>query len=478
MCFDILTKPLMTELPSKYSSRGLSEYEAHQIITTGRPMKNRPIGAIKIEDKVNDVLNCNNNNYNDSDDIQMIEVDDEQEVSIIADYVTDERSNSYLDYSIKDFADLEDEYIDYDNLVPEIKPIKKTLLVVDTNFMLSHLNIIDSLAKLHSKYHHEIIIPITVMKELDGLKSSNRPSKDDYIISGTTVGHLARWANAWIYSKLADLDSSVRAQKLRQFIDRDAIKDDAILDCCVYFQEKENALVILLSNDKNLCLKALANDVLTVSYRKDMTASLIASKAFQENQLQSKQHHQEIAKSNDLMDVEFSQNAPVDISTGSPVTITLANTPTNPTANNNSHLLSISDFHEASSLIYREVQLVVLNAIDYCMYDEYGDDLELIGYDKTKVTRLEDSSNVLIRFYVSVFTEYFQKSSFQPFERNKKRPVFISTPSNGQELVQFVNYWSNVLTALYIKRNEDQSQALEKIIERWNYIANPFSTPH
>lgn len=49
-------------------------------------------------------------------------------------------------------------------------PTLKTAFVVDTNFIISHLNTLEKLRSLSSTYHHLIIVPTTVIQELDGLK--------------------------------------------------------------------------------------------------------------------------------------------------------------------------------------------------------------------------------------------------------------------------------------------------------------------
>jgi rRNA-processing protein FCF1 len=494
----------MSHLPSKYSSRGLSGNEARKIITTGTQRKNRPIGAIKIEERVNNVLEQSQYHQKGIDhdgDIQMVGTDNEQEVELIAKYVTDERSSNHSENTRWDSSGLSNSHDDERYRGPELKPTRETLMVVDTNFILSHLDIIDSLAKLNVKYHHKIVIPVTVVKELDGLKMSKRTTNDN-TVDGKTVGHLARWANSWIFQKLADLNSSVRAQKLREFIDRSAVKDDAILDYCLFLQQKENALVILLSNDKNLCMKALANDVLTVSYRKGMTADLIAAKAFTENQSQAtgivnhynhlqitgpstteKRYQQQesdsyqspitdrriYSASNDLMDQDI-----MDIESFDSTSQQQPQIQAQPlSVQDASHLTRIDDFREASELVFQEVQKVVLDAIDQCMFEEYGEDIDMIGYDKSKMRTLLDSSKTIITYWVSVFTEYFQRGAFKPFNtRGRKDPVFTHVPKDGTELSNFVEYWSHVLRGLYIKRDDRQNDALEKIVERWTYIAN------
>jgi rRNA-processing protein FCF1 len=433
----------MPELPSRYSSTGLSDADQRRVITVGTPRNNRPIGAIKIEERVNNVLEYQTHHDQQEEgdiegDIPMIGMDDEEEVQIISNFVTEKREEPDFVRSFTETIAIGDD------LTPESRQSRDILMVVDTNFMISHLDIIDELAKLSSKYHHRIVIPFTVVRELDGLKGSRRTADD--LISGKTVGHLARWANDWIYRMLAERHSAVAVQKLREVTDKEAIKDDSILDCCIYFKDRTGALVILLSNDKNLCMKALAHEILTVSYRKGMTADLIARKSFEENGGQHWPNHDDFMEEDLLKPME------------QPV----------------SH--DIIPYEQASELIYSEVQKVVLEALDFCMYAEYEDDLELIGYRKSRVLTLSDASNVLIKYWVSVFTEYFQRGVFKPFKTHgKKQPQHVRTPTNHVDLVEFIKYWSEVLRGLYIKRDDRQNLALEKIIKRWEKISK--STP-
>ncbi|CCH41896.1 hypothetical protein BN7_1435 [Wickerhamomyces ciferrii] len=517
----------MSALPSIYSDEGLSKSDRSKVLTVGKPRAGRPIGAVKLEERVHDaavgnVVHQQTHNSKSSDtsidddgDIPMLGMDDEEEVQLVADYVMDNRLNTisrgreYQESILP--TELTSNNIDDQDLTPRERLSKDTIMIIDTNFIISHLDIIDELAKLHIKYHHKIIIPSTVMLELDGLKNSKK--KTDDTLDGTTIGHLARWANDWIYKKLADSSSAVRGQKLKEHLDRNAIKDDAILDCCLYFEQNYEALVILLSNDKNLCMKALANDIKTVSYRKKMSANLIAEKSFNEN-ANGLQHgnteplmraspsppppafnhsYQETAEyippisngnnqseiqesdlSADYIETEeqehyYNKGYTNDEETSEPS----KHDPPASSNNSKSHLITIPDFFDASNLIHREVQLLVLSAIDDCMYEEYEDDVELVGYEKSNIKSLKDCSLVLIQFWISVFTEYFKTGHFKPFNmRGKKFTQFTDIPRSEQELDKFIKYWSNVLRGLYVKKNEAKNSDLEKLIERWEYISD------
>lgn len=139
-------------------------------------------------------------------------------------------------------------------------------LVVDTNFMVSHLDLVKDIRTVLERQNlpkRAIVVPWVVVQELDGLKAKS------------SVTHLARAANTWIYEMLANRNAWVIGQKLTEIEDLSLKGDDAILDCCRYFQTKYNALTVILSNDKNLCAKSLIHDVRTVSYAEGMTADQI-----------------------------------------------------------------------------------------------------------------------------------------------------------------------------------------------------------
>lgn len=516
----------MVELPSRYSSVGMSKSDQKKTITTPRPGgDNKKAVSYKLTVRVNEAFAHNSSTYGehvdngayDADgDIPMIGMNDEDDVEVVTDFVT--RTRKDVSYS----TEMLKKITRYDNSQPS-EGTGASHLVVDTNFMISHLDIVDSLSKLNTTYQHKIVIPTTVFKELDGLKGSTRVSQDDGS-GGKTIGLLARWANDWIYKQLANSNPSVRSQKLYECLDKSTLKDDSILDCCLYFKHKEKAsIVILLSNDKNLCMKALGNEILTVSYRKDMTAELIAQTIHRENTNSSNSrksapspaiNHQYLTDGNisyhlnqpcsqrmgdsspqnstsngDLEDDIIGQYSQRECQTDIQ-DINIADedvemqsmdeqrSPANHQQNSGvSHLLSVDTLPQAVRIIFPEITKVVLGAIDFCMVEEYGDELDLVGYDPSKVDDLRSASDTLIQYYVSVFTEYFRQSTFKPFPtKGKKVPQFTHIYADDEvlEVVQFVKYWCEVLRCLYFKRDKNQNDALERCIERWVGALRPF----
>ncbi|ODQ63141.1 hypothetical protein NADFUDRAFT_53790 [Nadsonia fulvescens var. elongata DSM 6958] len=156
----------------------------------------------------------------------------------------------------------------------------QTLLVIDTNFVLSHLSLLEELRALSPIYGHTIVVPWMVTLELDGLKKSRE----------TRVAYQARLANDWMFQQLtrckAEPNMEIMWQDKNQVYDTDAKPelsgDDAILDCGMYCANKLAFYTILLSNDKNLCAKAMIHEIRTISFEEGMSALSIAQIANEE----------------------------------------------------------------------------------------------------------------------------------------------------------------------------------------------------
>lgn len=187
---------------------------------------------------------------------------------------------------------------------PQVPPgeAPATAFVIDTNFIMSHLDIVDLLRALAPQYRHVIVVPQMVLRELDGLKMSTQKSNEP---GGATVGTVARIANRWITNMLGELDPGVRGQRLKERTEPDLYGDDAILDCGLYFQKKWGAgcVVVMLLNDRNLCARALADGMLTVSWRRGMTAEEIAQRLFAQWQArqQTQREHSPVRTPYDLL---------------------------------------------------------------------------------------------------------------------------------------------------------------------------------
>lgn len=436
-------------LPSKYAPEGLSSRDQAKTITSGTRARASPQDYIvrRIETRINQAIESS---HHADDDIEMVPTDDYNEVDVISQFVA--RSRTHTD-------NLENNWVPPSNQPELTYTPNSSFLVVDTNFVLSHLNILDDLKNLNKQYNLQIIVPSTVMQELDGLKKSSRYSDKEGDLSQQSVSHLARWANDWIFAELADNSTAVRGQKLGERIDRFATQDDAILDCCMYFKSKyHDVLVVLLSNDKNFCMKALTNDILTVSYRKGMTALLIGEMIYNES----------ILRFGDREDTMEFQPA------GS-------TSPPPPPPQHKPAADADVLYETAARTVQLEVQTIALSAIHKCMESVYGEDIELLhDYDKDRVASLMDCGEIIIRFWFPVFQEYFKRSPshFVPFEENGKRKVPAYTSINPGEFQSFVDFWTSFLVTIYrAEMDQRQNASLSVLVERWNGFASLFPFP-
>ncbi|CAR22228.1 mRNA-processing endoribonuclease [Lachancea thermotolerans CBS 6340] len=367
------------------------------------------------------------------EDAVMIDMSGESGVQMVSEAVAHQREHEPHQ------ATQEEDLMELDSIPPAVEVSSSTTaFVVDTNFIISHLDILESLRSSSFQFNHQIIIPRTVIHELDGLKNPNHSS-----VQGTSkeaISVLARKANNWIYSNLANVAHGVVGQRLNQRLDYESRKDDSILDCCLFFKERLRRFVILLSNDKNLCLKALTEGILTVSFRKGMSADSIAQKAYAERgvPLNSGEH----AVYHDRAASTSSSHASTEIQP--------------------------SSFEKVALTIKNEIESLVLSAVDFVMRAEYGDDLYLTDYNDKKLTDLKSCSHYIFKFWLSVFAEYFSTGDIRRQDWKSVPSYLISTPSTASELEKFVQYWIFALCCLYKKRDDQQKNALKILSRRWS----------
>jgi rRNA-processing protein FCF1 len=91
------------------------------------------------------------------------------------------------------------------------------VVVVDTNFLISHLAFLKALIFEHAKKHQLlIIIPWIVLQELDGLKSTlkNKSSSSQH-----EVGNLAQTAIKFLHNCLINKEEGLRGQKIDERIE-------------------------------------------------------------------------------------------------------------------------------------------------------------------------------------------------------------------------------------------------------------------
>ncbi|XP_053929357.1 transcriptional protein SWT1 isoform X2 [Cuculus canorus] len=134
------------------------------------------------------------------------------------------------------------------------------LVVIDTNIMISHLEFVRSLKSedIPGVGRLALIIPWVVLQELDNLKK------------GKMLQHVrekAVPAVQFIYTSLKNQDSKLWGQSMQLASQKiyglsDENNDDRVLQCCLQYQNLfPQAVVILCTDDKNLCNKAIVSEV-------------------------------------------------------------------------------------------------------------------------------------------------------------------------------------------------------------------------
>ncbi|KAI8372870.1 PIN domain-containing protein [Radiomyces spectabilis] len=143
------------------------------------------------------------------------------------------------------------------------------VVVLDTNFLISHLGFLKVVLDLADQYPDRLVlvVPWVVVTELDGLKGHYKPQRSKGVDIGN-LGDLARKAMRFLESTLRDKHKGLRGQKKFEIYDATAdliLGDDKILDCCMYFQECLNKQVTLFTNDRNLAIKAMIHHISALS---------------------------------------------------------------------------------------------------------------------------------------------------------------------------------------------------------------------
>ncbi|KAI8518749.1 RNA endoribonuclease [Branchiostoma belcheri] len=150
--------------------------------------------------------------------------------------------------------------------VPGVEGNLPLFIVLDTNVLLNHLKFLDDLKdqQISGMGRPVLVVPWVVMQELDALKSQDLLTRPGRTLKLETQ-HQAAQAVRYLYKCLQNRHPRVRGQtaqegsvKLVGF--NPECNDDRVLQCCLMYSQKFSGVnVILFTNDKNLCNKAVIN---------------------------------------------------------------------------------------------------------------------------------------------------------------------------------------------------------------------------
>lgn len=153
------------------------------------------------------------------------------------------------------------------NLCPE----SRLYLLLDTNIMLHFLPWVQQFQEYLQGTRREnvqIVVPYTVVKELDALKIQR-----DAVGKFSEAAVNARKATTWLLGVFKKQGFGVVGQKLEisaQMKEFAESNDDKILKCALelskgYENNGQSSFVCLVTNDKNLAVKAMFNGILSVN---------------------------------------------------------------------------------------------------------------------------------------------------------------------------------------------------------------------
>ncbi|XP_065601743.1 transcriptional protein SWT1 [Cyrtonyx montezumae] len=169
------------------------------------------------------------------------------------------------------------------------------LVVIDTNVMISHLEFVKSLKSedIPGIGKLALIIPWVVLQELDNLKK------------GKVLLHVRQKAIPavqFIYTCLKNQDSKLWGQSMQLASQKiyglsDENNDDRVLQCCMQYQSLfPQAVVVLCTDDKNLCNKAIVCEVKALCKVDLVTALLNLNVNKDQNYLELQQRDTEFQK--------------------------------------------------------------------------------------------------------------------------------------------------------------------------------------
>ncbi|XP_061152607.1 transcriptional protein SWT1 [Syngnathus typhle] len=154
---------------------------------------------------------------------------------------------------------------------------QNVILVLDTNILLSHLDYVKKMPQrgLGALGLPIVLIPWVVLQELDSLKKGKGLRN--------SVARLACPAISYIYNSLKRRERHLWGQSMQQAAESNHSlmaenNDDKVLQCCLQYQSLyPDCALILCTNDKNLCTKAVLSGVQALS-KADLEAEVERSR--------------------------------------------------------------------------------------------------------------------------------------------------------------------------------------------------------
>ncbi|XP_077291892.1 swt1 RNA endoribonuclease [Arctopsyche grandis] len=308
------------------------------------------------------------------------------------------------------------------------------IVVIDTNVMLSHIEVIDKLLNI-SDQSYCVMIPWRVFCELDNLKSCKRRNLD----SGPEVNHLARRALSYLHENLPKNDKLI-GQSLKEasnHIFPCETADDEILNCCLQ-KAQSNDDMILLTDDKNLCIKAEVNKIKALTHNQ---LKLLLDKKSEKKKVM-----------NDLVKAtEYQKDS-------APPKILNTATSENP----------LTDHTNIGNILEKILSPFLEEEMKLC----YNNLWETIVYKKQPWS-LQDVLECIVKHWIAVFSEFFPTGSLDLFKelqyyfpRRRKIENLTSSDikiivSSSTKLIQCLK--RNTLKS-YFKLASDCCRSLNEII--------------
>ncbi|PRT55526.1 Transcriptional protein SWT1 [Wickerhamiella sorbophila] len=329
-------------------------------------------------------------------------------------------------------------------------------LVVDTNFLISNLDLVEQLVEIHAEFSHVVVIPGTVLEELDGLKSGTKQTS-----------RKAREVIHYIHKKLAETNPGIRGQRLSEFVQSNLKGDDSILDCCRFFSAR--SFTVLCSNDRNLCAKALTNEIKTVSFVQGMTATLIAVHVAVAAGLMTPEIGEQFLSREPAFNkpsTHESHDPPPD---GDLDMADISESAQQPETMPKPLELPQDEYSSISSMerdVIKTLFESIIALIEYAMHQAYSkEELVYFQYKKPEPTG-KSIAQVFDKFQIAVFSEYFPRRVYTEIQEAIKQPT---SNFNKAGFDKFIDLWGGVM--LHLSKNDPSYRnalnSLKAVVDRF-----------